>query len=87
MQSYGLQLESILSMLACVPQGPLLLWSALEGLGWLSSLAGEAYPQAETCFQDNWDTVDSSSEEQATVFSPNTLSTLVRLHVTPGYSR
>ena len=30
----------------CAPQGLLLLWGALEGLGQLSSLAGEAFPQA-----------------------------------------
>ena len=44
-------------------------------------------PPGQTCFQDNWDTVDSGSEEQAYVFSPATLSTLVQLHDTSGYSR
>ena len=70
----------------------LLLWGALEGLGRLSSLEGEACPQAAgpDLFSRKgagWDTVDSGSEEQAYVFSPATLSTLVRLHDTSGYSR
>ena len=53
-----------------------------EGLGRLPSLAGEAFPQAggpdlsSGQFAD-WDTVDSGSEEQANVFSPNTVSTKV----------
>ena len=47
-------------------------------------------PPGQTCFPRQgagWDTVDSGSEEQAYVFSPATLSTLVRLHDTSGYSR
>ena len=76
----------------CAPQCLLLLWGALEGLGRLSSLEGEACPQAAgpDLFSGQgagWDTVDSGSEEQAHVFSPATLSTLVRLHDTSGYSR
>ena len=72
--------------------GLLLLWGALEGLGRLSSLEGEAFPQAAgpDLFSKqvaDWDTVDSGSEAQANVFSPNTVSTLVRLHVTSGYNR
>ena len=45
-------------------------------------LRGEAFPQAggpdlsSGQFAD-WDTVDSGSEEQANVFSPNTVSTKV----------
>ena len=35
----------------------------------------------------DWVTVDLGSEEQANVFSHNTVSTLVRLHITSGYSR
>ena len=55
-------------------------------------LRGEAVPQAagpdlSSGQGADWDTVDSGSEEQANVFSPNTVSTLVRLHVTSGYSR
>ena len=76
----------------CGPQCLLLLWGALEGLGRLSSLEGEACPQAAgpDLFSRRgagWDTVDSGSEEQAYVFSPATLSTLVRLHDTSGHSR
>ena len=66
----------------CAPQGLLLLWGALERL---SSLAGEAFPQGPDLSSGqgaDWDTVDSGSEEQANVLSPNTVSTLVRLHVT-----
>ena len=67
----------------CAPQCLLLLWGALEGLGRLSSLEGEACPQAAgpDLFSRQgagWDTVDSGSEEQAYVFSPATLSTLAR---------
>ena len=76
----------------CAAPCLLLLWGALEGLGRLSSLEGEACPQAAgpDLFSRQgagWDTVDSGSEEQAYVFSPATLSTLVRLHDTSGYSR
>ena len=50
----------------------------------------EAFPQAagpdlSSGQGADWD-VDSGSEEQANVFSPNTVSTLVRLHVTSGHS-
>ena len=59
----------------CVPQCLLLLWGALEGLGRLSSLEGEACPQAAgpDLFSRQgagWDTVDSGSEEQAYVLVP-----------------
>ena len=57
----------------CAPQCLLLLWGALEGLGRLSSLEGEACPQAAgpDLFSRQgagWDTVDSGPEEQAYVF-------------------
>ena len=64
----------------------------LRAWGRLSSLEGEACPQAAgpDLFSRQgagWDTVDSGPEEQAYVFSPATLSTVVRLHDTSGYSR
>ena len=42
------------------------------------------YPDLFSRQGAGWDTVDSGSEEQAYVFSPATLSTLVRLHDTSG---
>ena len=89
MQLYALQLESILPML--VPMCTSLAMG-FEGLERLFSLEGEAFRQSAgpDCFSrqsTDWDTMDSGSEEQATVCSPNTLSTLVPLHVTSGHSR
>ena len=70
---------------------PLAIWSALEGLGWLSPPEGEVYPQAagpdvSSTQGAEWDTVEGS-EQQANIFSPNTVSILVWLHVTSGYNR
>ena len=49
-------------------------------------LRGEAFPQATGPDLSSGHGADWDTERQANVFSPNTVSTLVRLHVTLGYS-